>query len=214
MPRLLKRHGRGAVVRLDRTPKARMIMSVLSDFLNGPVEGFRTLDIGCGNGGISEHFASRNEHYAVDVSDRRTNSTAPYRFSLVDSERLPFPDRFFDIVISHHVIEHVNDQGLHLDEMARTTKSGGTVYIATPNRTSPFMEGHFNNDRVLRYRDMAGLFRRHGFDVHEYSVCVAGDPDRFNGEMQIGRFIPTAILKLLRPIYPSHIFVMTNRPSN
>ena len=171
--------GRGPVVQLDRSQKARMITAIIEDYLRRPVAGYRTLDIGCGNGGISEYFARSNDHYAVDI------------------------------VISHHVIEHVRDQGLHLDEMHRVLKAEGVAYLATPNKSSPLMEGHVGNDKVLRYREMGPLFGRHGFESHEYGMRVVREPDRFHGEVHFWRFLPEATLKLLRPLFPSHMFVMT-----
>ncbi|MEO1084018.1 MAG: class I SAM-dependent methyltransferase, partial [Acidobacteriota bacterium] len=165
-----KARGRGPVVHLDRTQKAKMIDAFLRDYLGRPVEGFRMLDIGGGNGMISRFFADHNEVYAVDVRELRKELDPRVHFQLVDSETLPFDDDFFDLVLSHHVIEHVADQGRHLDEMRRVVKPDGTCYLGTPNKSSPVMEGHVGNDSVLRLHQMAPLFRNHGFIPHGYSV--------------------------------------------
>ena len=200
--------GRGPVVHLDRTDKAHMITAVLGDHLRRPVEGYRTLDIGCGNGGISEFLARSNQHFAVDIADKRNNKDARYAFQVVDSEALPFPDDFFDIVVSHHVIEHVVDQGLHLDEIHRVLAPAGIAYLATPNRSSPIMEGHVGNDRVLRYRDMGPLFHQHRFKTSEYGVRVVKYAARFHGEFRHGAWLPLSVLELMRPLFPSHVFVL------
>ena len=102
-------------------------------------KGARLLDIGCGNGDISAYFARGNDQYGVDVSDRRRDGNRNFRFSVVGSEYLPYEDRYFDIVMSHHVIEHVDDQDRHLAEIHRVLKPAGILYLATPNRTSPLM---------------------------------------------------------------------------
>ena len=44
---------------------------------------------------------------------------------------LPFPDRSFDVVLSHAVIEHVADAPLYLRECARVLAPGGHVYLST-----------------------------------------------------------------------------------
>ncbi|MEX2148949.1 MAG: class I SAM-dependent methyltransferase [Steroidobacteraceae bacterium] len=199
---------RFTVINVDRSSKARMIQAILSDHLQGPVAGYRTLDIGCGNGGISESFASTNEHYAVDIKDQRHNTAATYDFHLVASERLPFGDGFFDIVVSHHVIEHVSDQHLHLAEIRRVLKPHGIAYLATPNRTSPIMKGHVGNDRVLGYRAMLAIIREHGFAGREFGSIVVKEPDRFHAEIRYGRFLPLFLIRLLRPLFPSQMFVL------
>lgn len=201
--------GRGPVVNLDRSKKAMMIEAVLEDFRGAPIERLTTLDIGCGNGGISRHFAEANTHFGVDVNDLRRGDTSSFEFRLVADECLPFADDYFDIVLSNHVIEHVSDQRRHLSEVRRVLKPGGCVYLATPNRSSPIMQGHVGNNRVLRYREMAPLIASCGLRPTEYGVAVASEPQRFHGEVAWARSIPKVILNLMRPFFPSHIFVLT-----
>lgn len=200
--------GRGPVVHLDRFKKARSIGAVLADYLGGPIKGQRVLDIGCGNGGIAEYFAEQNSVAGVDVADQRKTPDDCFEFHLVSDETLPFEDDEFDIVVSNHVIEHVGDQELHLKEIRRVLKSGGSAYFATPNKSSPIMEGHVGNEMVLKYREMGPLIHRCGLEAKEYGVDVAHRPDYFEGEVQWAKSIPTPILKLMRPLFPSHIFVL------
>ena len=200
--------GRGPVVHLDRREKARMIESVLEDFRGGLVEGLRILDVGCGNGQIGGHFSCANRVSGVDIEDNRSHPDSSIDFRLTASERLPFDDGGFEVVLSHHVIEHVDDQGLHLEEIRRVLAPDGIAYLATPNRSSPIMEGHVGNDRVLRYRDMARLFRAHGFESHEYMMRVLRDPARFHAEVKWARRIPRVVLAGLRSFFPSQIFIL------
>ena len=196
------------VVYLDRYRKAQMIESILQCFLNGPVECYRILDIGCGNGDISAYFAGKNEQYGVDVSDKRRVANDNFQFQVVNSEYLPYEDGTFDIVMSHHVIEHVNDQELHLAEIHRVLKASGVAYLATPNRTSPLMRGHVGNEQVLRYRKIEPLLERGGFECTDFSPKVARQPDRFYSDMRIGRLVPAFLVRLLRPFIPSHIYML------
>jgi ubiquinone/menaquinone biosynthesis C-methylase UbiE len=202
------------VIHYDREIKAKMIEAVVSDYLRGPVEGLTILDVGCGNGGISAYFARKNRQFGVDVMDEVwQQNRSVFQFEQVDSERLPFEDGFFDLVLSHHVIEHVADQGRHLDEIRRVLKAGGLCYLATPNKTSPFMEGHAGNDQVLHYKAMQPLFERHGFSVQEYSYEVASRPVKYFSERTYGAWIPPAIAERLRPWYPNHVFMLKRRPA-
>ena len=102
----------------------------------------RLLDIGTGSGTIASYFRPYVAALkSVDVVDERTDTD--FDFRLVESEVLPFEDNSFDVAISNHVIEHVDDPKLHLDQISRVLKPGGVCYMATPNRLWP-MEPHFH----------------------------------------------------------------------
>jgi SAM-dependent methyltransferase len=122
---------------------------------------------------------------------------------------LPFPARSFDVVLSNHVIEHVLNQRLHLGEIRRVLADRGVCYLATPNRSSPLMQGHVGNNLVLRYREMRPLFEQNGFNVHEYGARVLTHPRRFRYPVSVGGLIPLGIAQRLAPFFPSHMFVLT-----
>ncbi len=192
----------------ERLQKAKMIEAFCEDFLGKELAALRILDIGAGNGEIAEYFAGKNEVFAVDIEDNRNDKNGKARFTLVDSERLPFPDAHFDIVFSHHVIEHVVDQALHLAEIKRTLKPDGFCYLANPNRSSPIMEEHKGNEQVFRHKDMAPFHGQCGFGSTEYSVKLLKEPERFYCRTKIGRFIPIWILNRLRFLFPSNFFIL------
>ena len=203
-----KPRGRGPVKFLDRQRKAQMIEAILADFLSAPLQGYKILDIGSGNGGISESLNVRNEVFSVDVQDVRVNPDNGIPFMQVSDEYLPFEDNYFDIVLSHHVIEHVGDQRLHLNEIRRVLMNEGVCYMATPNKSSPIMEGHVGNDKVLRYRSMQPLFEAAKFHVNEYGLKVFTEPRKYFCEISVGRFLPAFMIKPLKGFFPSHMFVL------
>lgn len=115
-----------------RRRKARKIIAVLEQYID--LSNCRLLDIGTGSGDIANELAKSAKQVAsVDRVDERSTRSG-YEFKQVADERLPFDDNSFDVVVSNHVIEHVPNQTLHVEEIYRVLKPGGTVYLATPNR--------------------------------------------------------------------------------
>jgi SAM-dependent methyltransferase len=130
----------------SRRRKARKIAAILET--DRPLIGLRVLDVGTGAGVIAQSLAEivgeRGEVHSVDVVDVRVG-TDGYEFHLADGVKLPFPDDSFDVVISNHCIEHTGgraEQELHVRELGRVLRTGGTGYLAVPNRWGP-LEPHF-----------------------------------------------------------------------
>lgn len=53
-------------------------------------------------------------------------------------ERLPFPAATFSLILSHEVLEHVQDDHMAVREMVRALQPGGRMLIFAPNRGYPF----------------------------------------------------------------------------
>ena len=200
--------GKGPVEFLNRQRKARMIEAFLVDKMKCPIEGFQILDVGCGNGQISSYFSARNNVVGVDVEDKRSIENSSFKFILLENESLPFNNNYYDIVISHHVIEHVSDQKKHMSEIARVLSSNGIAYLGCPNKESPFMAGHVGNDSVLSWDEAIKLIETVNFSWEEYYTKLLSFPDRYYCEIKLGKYIPTKIIKLFRKWYPSHCFII------
>lgn len=196
------------VIALDRGRKARMIEAFLHDGLGRTPAGLNILDIGFGNGGICACFADKNFTVGVDIRDQCREEHRHLPRCLARSEALPFADGSFDIVISHHVIEHVENHDSHLSEIHRILIPKGICYLGTPNLSSPFMRGHVGNPMVLRYSQMLSLFERHGFTVEECYLRWLHQPDRYYCETRLGRFVPVWILYAMRNWFPSQCFLL------
>jgi SAM-dependent methyltransferase len=53
-------------------------------------------------------------------------------------ESVPLPASTFDLILSHEVIEHVQDDRAAIREMVRILKPGGRIALFCPNRGYPF----------------------------------------------------------------------------
>ncbi|GMR09521.1 MAG: hypothetical protein BMS9Abin28_0340 [Anaerolineae bacterium] len=99
-------------------------------------------------------------------------------------ERLPFPDSVFDLILSHEVIEHVDDDRAAVTEMVRALRppsgelAGGRLVLFVPNRGYPF-ETH-------------GIYWRGRYRY---------------GNIPLVNYLPTALRKRLAP----HVRVYTGR---
>ncbi len=96
--------------------------------LLGELPGDRFLEVGCGEGFLLAALNGRGENHGVDLSlgaIRKARSRASAAFSLALSERLPFPDEYFDLVASVGVMEHFLDIDEALREIRRVLAPGG-----------------------------------------------------------------------------------------
>lgn len=101
----------------------------------------RVLDVGCGVGMYTQAFQRETSHvFGVEIEHSRAREALGRAASVTEAvgEHLPFPADAFDIVFSHEVLEHVDDDRACVEEMVRVTRPGGRIVIFVPNRLYPF----------------------------------------------------------------------------
>ncbi|MCB0047059.1 MAG: class I SAM-dependent methyltransferase [Caldilineaceae bacterium] len=101
--------------------------------------------------------------YGIDIEGEHLTRAAAANpqahLQLAMGEALPYPADFFDLVLSHEVLEHVSNDRLAAAEMVRVLKPGGRAVIFAPNRLYPFEthghywrgEYHFGNTPFINY---------------------------------------------------------------
>jgi SAM-dependent methyltransferase len=109
-----------------------------------PLEGRRILDVGCGLGMyVRQMRRFSSDVYGVDVDPDKVaeaSRTLPNVYA-APAESLPFADEFFDVILLHEVIEHVDDDRQTIREAYRCLRPGGHIIIYAPNRLY-FFETH------------------------------------------------------------------------
>lgn len=124
------------VWRAGQRRRFEMILRAAGERIRGHI-----LENGCGVGMYVEHLTPFGGtviglEYDFDrACDAHVN--APHILNAA-GENIPLPASTFDLILSHEVIEHVQDDRAAVQEMIRTLKPGGRAVIFCPNRGYPF----------------------------------------------------------------------------
>jgi 2-polyprenyl-3-methyl-5-hydroxy-6-metoxy-1,4-benzoquinol methylase len=109
----------------------------------------RYLDVGCGNGFITERVApSFDEVVGIDMEEERladfrahVNGKPNFQIWLMSVARIEFPSEFFPFITAFEVLEHVPDLDTSVREMVRVCRQGGVIVVSVPQVWFPF-ENH------------------------------------------------------------------------
>lgn len=127
------------------------------------LDGACVLIDGCGVGmyaaQIAQRYTAHVEAFDIEYGRVAEARHATPRAVVAAAEHLPYPANTFDTLLSHEVIEHVQDDRLAAQEMIRVLKPGGRAVIFAPNRWYPFETHghywrgvyHFGNTPLLNY---------------------------------------------------------------
>ena len=99
----------------------------------------RLLELGCGNGKLWQEnkIDLRNrEIFLSDISEGmveevRNKLGSDFNCIVVDAEKIPFKDKYFDTIIANHVLFYLNDLNLGLKEISRVLRPNGILYCST-----------------------------------------------------------------------------------
>lgn len=119
-----------------------MIQAAAGERLSGDV-----LDLGCGIGLFLDKLAhAARVAFGVERSTAHAREAHQRHPSVAQAagESLPLPSNAFDLVLSHEVLEHVQDDRSVVQEIVRTLRppqagaGGGRLVLFVPNRGYPF----------------------------------------------------------------------------
>lgn len=126
------------------------------------------LEIGTGISSIIQDLNNFNCH-GIDFSKNAINFTSNLlkklnkKATLIvgDAEKLPFPDNFFDVIISSHTLEHIKNDFSVIKECLRTLKDNGELIVFVPGRVSGLATkkefnqyGHYRYYNLKRFKEL------------------------------------------------------------
>ncbi len=133
------------------------------------------LDCGTGSGALSLAFAqvwsAPFTLVATDVSvhmldqarQRFEHAAVPAFTRQADVRRLPFADNSFDVVMTAHLLEHLQEPAAALAEMARVTRPGGVIILCMTRRSLPGFYVHVLwRTRLYTTKDVRALVAAEG----------------------------------------------------
>lgn len=177
------------------------------------------LDAGCSWGAWVYVFHSLGvAAYGIDISEESLSQAAPgVREFLsevdIDLQELPFPNEYFDLVVSHNSLEHFQNSEHFISEVRRILKPGGIIFVKVP--TPPFETPEWLKHllRLLRIQARQSLhpsthskaswlrlFKANGFEkVGEFpqlmkETCIAGEPLHWWPALMLLKFGPVGRL--------------------
>ena len=149
--------------------EARLLYSMLA-----PRPDSRILEVGCGGGALLSFLEARGHNaVGVDILEeavRLAAQAAPSsRVIRSDAGELPFDAGSFDRLLSHHLVEHLDDLPGALQEWRRVLVPGAVVAICTPNRLypSPRIFDDPSHVHVYDRRELAVVVEEAGFRVED-----------------------------------------------
>lgn len=122
----------------------------------------RLLEIGCGEGVMAraakEYFAI-GEVVGVEYNEQSAEIAQKHLDTVlcgnIETMQLPFPEKYFDVIICADVLEHLTDPWATLNKLTTYLNVGGIVVISIPN---------------IAYRTVVRSIARDRFEYQDYGI--------------------------------------------
>ena len=140
------------------------------------------LELGCGNGAVSKHFA---EEYPLTVTGtdvdleqiqlakESIDDIPNVRFLEADAINLPFEDSGFDIVLSFQVMHHISNWLDALKEIRRVLRPKGYFIYADlvyPKLTAKIGKMFKHNYGITTLHDLSSFVQKNNFSTIHSSL--------------------------------------------
>lgn len=136
MDKAAERGNPSFVWRAGQERRLSMIRDAAGDRLRGQI-----FEDGCGVGLYLRRLAKEaKQAIGLEIELERAQEARQVATQVVcgAGEYLPFPSNSFDLILSHEVLEHVQDDAQAVREIVRTLRPGGRLVLFVPNRGYPY----------------------------------------------------------------------------
>jgi ubiquinone/menaquinone biosynthesis C-methylase UbiE len=215
------------------SPWYKLVLEYLPD-----IRGKRILEVACGRGGFLRVLSSMGaDVYGADFSSsalaigrQKLQISGPGRTHLVqaDAHFLPFPDSFFDFVVSCETIEHLVQPLRAIADMARVTKPGALLFLTTPNyanlmglyqlydrllRRNRHSEASQPLDRAWVFFQVRGLVKKAGWRILRSDGTIHQVPIRGKNPIRIERLEANRRVRRLLRCFALHYMLVARKES-
>lgn len=173
----------------------------------GVEKGEKALDAGCGTGIYSVELARKGalttgadiSREMLDLAKAKARKEGlAVEFVSADALTLPFPDDYFDLVLSVGMLCFVKEREKALLEIRRVLRPGGRLIAGVLNRWSPwaafrrikglFKDTVYNRVDFISPPELRLSLERAGFNVRELKTCIFFFP--INCRMYLNTVMP------------------------
>jgi 2-polyprenyl-3-methyl-5-hydroxy-6-metoxy-1,4-benzoquinol methylase len=152
------------------------------------IEEPHILELGCGTGWLTAILGQFGPAEGLELSPDAV-ALASKKYSDVKFEQVnlagwspPASMHGYDVVVSHEVLEHLEDQAEHLTQVHQLLSDDGRLILTTPNASTLHampdeVRGGWSNQPIenwLTKSEIKHLFEHNDFVIEKLSTCVLG----------------------------------------
>ncbi len=121
----------------------------------------KILDVGTGDCCCMAQLLAKKGYKVIAIDNSRKNLKKARKearrekvgsyidFQYADASNLPFPDRYFGVILAFNTMHHIRKNEEAIKEMQRVCKKNGKVIIADLTTKGRKVSGHKRNDKFL-----------------------------------------------------------------
>jgi len=163
----------------DKWDNNRYWRTIISTVERHGIEG-RSLDVGCAFGFLLKRLKPYfKEIHGVDISEfaitkaREEVPVAVLKIMNIEIEKLPYPDRYFDLITALDVLEHTESIEASLKKIIGKLKDNGFLIISMPfkdtlpGRLFHLIDKDASHISVLKRKELFNIINRVGLNILE-----------------------------------------------